>query len=81
MGKYAPLSQFLRNATGIRIRLTFTQVEQVVGAPLPPSARRYREWWGNDRAGGHVQARAWLSAGWEVSAVDFAGGEVEFIKR
>ena len=86
-GKYAPLFEALRRAhptTGRELRMTFTEVEEVIGTSLPASARRYREWWGNEREGTnarHVQARAWMAAGWEVWTVDFANEEVVFVQR
>ena len=86
-GKYAPLFVALRGArpsTGRDLRMTFAHLEGVIGASLPASARRYREWWGNERErtdGRHVQARAWMAAGWEVRTVDFANEEVVFVQR
>jgi hypothetical protein len=42
------------------------QVEKIIGDALPPSAYKYRAWWGN---GGHSQANAWLNAGWRVDKI------------
>jgi hypothetical protein len=56
----------------------FAELEEVLGFPLPPSASRYREWWANQRSGGHSQAKGWQDAGWKVWAVDLAGRRVEF---
>ena len=41
-------------------------IEEILGARLPPSARTHRAWWGNEADGTHVQCRSWLDSGWEV---------------
>lgn len=62
-GKYTGLYEFL---TGLpphqkTVTLTFAEIEKLLAAPLPQSARTYvAVWWAN---GGHPQARAWLAAG------------------
>lgn len=55
------------------VKLTVAQIEELVGAPLPPGAR-FPSWWRNDRHKMH--SRAWLTAGWEVSRVDHAAGGI-----
>lgn len=62
MAKYDPLQRFLSAQPEDGCSLTFSQIEKIIGAPLPPSARRHRSWWGNDNT--HVQAQTWLGAGW-----------------
>lgn len=76
-GKYGPLHKHLSGATGTRIRMTFTAVEDLVG-DLPESAYRHRAWWGNND--GTAEAKAWLEAGWRVESVDQAAGEVVFTR-
>jgi hypothetical protein len=76
-GKYGPLRDHLASCTGIRERMTFAEVEELVG-PLPDSAHRHRAWWGNN--GSNVEARAWLDAGWHVESVNQASGEVVFAR-
>lgn len=73
MGKYDPLRRFLESATPetSEIKLSFRQIEQILGDELPDSARRYRPWWGNEsRPSTHSQAQSWLTAHWEVDTVD-----------
>ena len=65
MGKYDPLREFLRSLEQDEITLSFTEIEDIIAAPLPPSARRHRAWWTNNDS--MPQARAWLGAGWKVS--------------
>ena len=62
MAKYDPLERYLSAQPENGCTLTFSQIEEIIGAPLPPSARRHRSWWGNDST--HVQAQTWMGAGW-----------------
>lgn len=78
MGKYEPLAAHLLTVTGNSWVADFAEVERVLGFPLPPSAHRYREWWGNQRRGGHSQAKGWQDAGWKVGEVDLTDKRVEF---
>ncbi len=77
--KYVPLARYLLNLASTKqsVTLSFSQIEEILGADLPPSARRYRPWWGNDYSG-HVQASAWLSVGWKVAKVSVPGESVTF---
>ena len=62
MAKYEPLQRYLSAQPEDGCTLTFSQIEKIIGAPLPPSARRHKSWWGNDST--HVQAQTWMGAGW-----------------
>ena len=42
--KYAPLACYLAAQPGDRVTLTLAEIEAIIGAPLPPGARR-RRWW------------------------------------
>ena len=64
MAKYEPLEQYLLEQSTDSCTLTFSEVETIIGGPLPASAREHQGWWGNDKT--HVQARSWMHAGWEV---------------
>ena len=59
--------------------MTFDEIDHVVGG-LPASARRYPAWWSNEREGTHVQAHAWMDAGWRVENVNLAAKRVRFAK-
>ncbi len=78
MGKYEPLATHLESADVGEWAATFAQVEQVLGFPLPPSARNHREWWSNQAGAGHSQASGWQDAGWRVWKVDLDGKRVIF---
>lgn len=66
MAKYDPLGDFLAKRRGGNCTLTHGNIQEILGAPLPPSATKHRAWWGNEADGEHVQCRSWLGAGWEV---------------
>jgi hypothetical protein len=80
MSKYAPLADYLRASPGNELTLTFSQVEQIIGAKLPPSALKHEAWWQNSTPGvdSHVQAHAWMTTGWRKWRVDFAASYVVF---
>src|SRR3972149_728084 len=75
--KYFPLYRHLKRQRGDRIPMTFSEVEVVLGAALPRSARRSRAFWSN-RARGGLQAEAWLEAGYEAVEVEVRARRVVF---
>ena len=77
MSKYEPLPQFLKLTQSSTKRLSFTEIERVLGFKLPKSAYEHEAWWSNN-ATGHSHARAWLSAGWRTQDVDLGGRKVTF---
>jgi antitoxin HicB len=80
--KYLPLQVYLSAVSHAAsdVQLSFAEIEQIMDARLPPSAHNHREWWSN-HAGSHVQARAWLEAGWEVEGVDQEAQTVRFQRK
>ena len=78
MAKYSPLKEQLQRRSISPIEFAFRDIADWVGG-LPVSAHRHRAWWANDRS--HVQARAWLDAGWEVDEVCLQVGRVRFRRR
>ena len=78
--QYRPLFDHLSAQAGPLLPLSFTTIERVLGRPLPASARRYRQWWENEREGTHGHARAWRDAGYRTRNVDFTAGTVEFFR-
>jgi hypothetical protein len=61
------------------IRLSFAQIEQTLRQKLPRSAREYEAWWLDASPNtSHVQAVAWLEAGWRVASLDLGGQTVTF---
>lgn len=61
-GEYQLLHQYLRDRFADRVVLTFEQIEDLLGFPLPESARHERAWWGGAGPTG-AQSEAWMLAG------------------
>jgi hypothetical protein len=76
---YDPLHLRLSSERGPTLRLTFVQIEEVLGRKLPASARRFNAWWSNHsgRSARHSQKRAWLDAGF-AAKVSLKNLTVEF---
>ena len=70
--KYEPLKRHRRatpNSTS-EVTLSFQQINEIIGDPLPQSAYTYREWWSNQSdTRNRPQAHAWIAAGFVVDAV------------
>lgn len=79
MGKYDSLGRYLAELRTELKTLSIGEVEEILGFPLPMSARTHRPWWANDET--HVQAvDGWLSVGWKVESVDLTREIVTFRK-
>src|ERR1700752_847802 len=75
--KYEPLTEFLRRQSRAVVRMSFDEIERVIGAKLPPSALHHRAWWCNN-AQNNVMPKAWKDAGFESEDVDMKGRRVAF---
>ena len=82
MRKYDLLSRYLKNQTAALLILRFTEIETIIGAKLPPSARTHGEWWWSDTDAGstHVQCRAWVRNGYFTDNVNLDAEQVTFRK-
>ncbi len=74
--KYQPLRRYLEGVERVA-ELGFADIERIIGAPLPPSAWKHAAWWSNSGLG-HVNAQAWLGAGFKAEGVDLAAGRIAF---
>lgn len=64
---YQLLGDYLSKQQGDHVNLTFKGVEQILGRPLPPSARERAEWWANNYSSPTRHCwPGWLAAGWKV---------------
>ncbi len=79
MSKYTPLKKFLENKGISNVPMAFAEIEAIIEAALPPSARKYRAWWSNNPSNS-VITYAWLRAGYKTSAVDLAREKLVFIR-
>lgn len=67
VGKYRSLWQWLAAQTADELSLTFGEIEEVIGMPLPTSCRRHPAHWHSYE--GSAVARAIQDAGWRASNV------------
>lgn len=86
--KYEPLADHLSGLPSLqkRVVLTFKKIEQILGAELPGSARKYEDWWIGGRRwtrveNSQVQERAWHAVGWSVEEVNPVLGMVTFRRQ
>lgn len=59
MSKYDPLADYLTRLSKRRIRLTFAEIERILGTSLPASASKHPGWWNGNSA-------VWLYSGWRA---------------
>ncbi len=78
MTKYEPLTTYLNLHKKERIKLTYSEIEEILGFELPPSARKYREWWSNNDTS-HTYSKSWGEAGYKTTDV-ILGESVVFEK-
>jgi hypothetical protein len=69
MSKYDALGDYLRKQTAREVRMTFAEIEKVVGHKLPRSAYAHRPWWSNNESNS-VITKVWLNAGFRSARVD-----------
>src|SRR4051812_27768013 len=77
MGKYEPLGEFLKRQPTSEVRMSFTEIERVIGGKLPPKAQHHRAWWSNSPSN-NVMTKAWLKAGFRSEQVDMAERKLVF---
>jgi len=78
--KYYPLFNHLLASGQDQLTLSMSQIEALMGQPLPYSARHNRAWWSN-RRDGSMPAAAWLEAGYLVDEIDLEAGQITFRKQ
>jgi len=80
MSKYRPFRDYLavKGPDERDLRLTFDNMESIMGSVLPRTARVDRCWWANTLSSNH--AKSWLNAGWKVDKVNLGEGFVLFVR-
>jgi hypothetical protein len=58
--------------------MTFAEIEEIVGMPLPPSSRRHPAHWSGYE--GSAVARAIHDAGWRASEVNLSAERLVFVR-
>ena len=78
--KYGPLNRYLirRGKYTDKARLSFAEIEGIIGDNLPFGAIRNPSWWSNTQSS--VQGEAWTNAGWRVQDVNLQERTVTFRK-
>jgi hypothetical protein len=81
--KYLLLAKHLLTVPAATTDLQFhiKEIEGIVRAHLPPDARRFPNWWANQKTAKRPQTFAWMAAGWLVSKVDVDGEVVKFSRQ
>ena len=59
--KYQKLEEYLQKSGKIEIRMTLSEIQNILGFPLDASAYKYREFWANCTAS--TKAYSWMDAG------------------
>jgi hypothetical protein len=82
-GKYLLFAEHLLTVPAVTtdLQFRFAEIEGIIRAHLPPEARRFPNWWGNQKTGKRPQAFAWMAAGWLVSKVDIDADLVNFSRK
>jgi hypothetical protein len=80
--KYLPLEDWFRKLSPAaqQTELTFDQVEEILGAPLPASATKLKTWWTNVQPKIQSHRTAWLNNGWVVTEFDQQARWVRFAR-
>lgn len=80
--KYLPLEAwFGKQATTSEIQLSFAQVEEILGSPLPNSATKLQTWWTNKEPKIQSHRTAWTNNGWKVAEFNLEGKWVKFVRE
>lgn len=79
MSKYEPLTQFLSAQRAQEVPMSFSEIERVLGFPLPEKASGIRAWWSNNPSN-NVMTKAWLAAGFITERVDMGSRRLVFRK-
>jgi len=77
MTKYAILTDYLSQKSDKNITLSFDEIEEILGFPLPKSAYYHKAWWSNSE-NGHSQTKAWLNAGWSTKSINLITKKITF---
>jgi hypothetical protein len=75
--RFGPLHERLAASSADSVTLPVDEIDALCGG-LPAAAKKQAAWWSNDAT--HLQAKAWMQLGFQVSAVD-PGGAVRFVRQ
>lgn len=75
---FVELTAYLEKCGKDEVKLSFSDIEKILGFQLSDSAYLHRPYWANSES--HPFAFGWLNAGYMSQHVDMKGQTVEFIK-
>lgn len=79
MAKWTPLTEWLESCGQDRVLLSVTDLEEILGAAVPASARRHRQaFWSNGRSSRY--ARVWRAAGYRAEVRGYPEDVVAFVR-
>jgi len=78
LSNYQPLGTFLSSCPENEIICTFADLEQMLGQPLPPTARTWAWWTGHTHS---RQSETWTAAGWALKKVEPRRRRVIFARQ
>ena len=77
--KYIALTNYLKDTNREIIKLSFKEIEQIIGEKLSKSAYNYHEFWSNTTS--HSIAFGWFNAGYKKKFVDIKVKDVNTSKK
>lgn len=77
--KFIALTTYLEKCGENKIKMTFSEIEKIIGCRLPDSAYTYPAQWSNSES--HSLAFGWLNAGYLTQQVNIPEQTVEFVQE
>ena len=74
--KYRFLSDYLQDSNQSRVKLSYAEIEEILGFELPESAAVHRTFWANTSS--HSIALSWLSVNYSVAEVNLEDQYIVF---
>ncbi len=77
--KYRGLAEYLLSSNKIRVTLSYSQIEEILGFVLPDTARKFKQsYWANTQT--HSYASSWMAVGYKAR-VNVENDTVTFVKN
>lgn len=77
--KYRKLAEFLLSSNEVRVTLSYSQIEEILGFRLPNTARNHKpSFWANTKT--HSYASSWMAVGYKAQ-IDTHNDNVTFVKN
>ena len=77
VSRYEPLRRYLEKKAASEVRMTFPEIEKVLGFRLPAASENHRAGWSNN-PDNNVMTKEWLAAGYKTEQVDMKGRKLVF---